>query len=186
MSLEGSYSSLASSSGELSRVIASSTSRQWETRAFSDFGGKMFFLGHNFGSKHARRSSKGSIDAGDHLVSKKSLSQNFGPLDWRPRPVKVGQKNKNTPTLRTSPRRTPHQNQKLFLNRTKKTCCIRRGFEQLSSYSGWRVITKKTRANLLARAVIKGLKAVVGMTVSALQSSAYIESTRRSAYLAKA
>ena len=31
----------------------------------------MGFLGHNFGSKHAWRSSKGSIDAGDHLVSKK-------------------------------------------------------------------------------------------------------------------
>jgi len=36
----------------------------------------MGFLGHNFGSRHARRSSKGFIDAGDHLVSKKSLSQN--------------------------------------------------------------------------------------------------------------
>jgi len=42
-SFEGSYSSLASSRGELSRVIASYTSRQWETHAFSDFGGKMFF-----------------------------------------------------------------------------------------------------------------------------------------------
>jgi len=39
-----------------------------------------------------------------------------------------------------------------FLNRIKKTCRIRRAFEQLSSYSGWRVITKKPRANLLARA----------------------------------
>jgi len=56
----------------------------------------MGFLGHNFGSRHARRLSKGSIDAGDHLVSKKSLSQNFGPLDWRPGPVKFGQK---TPPL---------------------------------------------------------------------------------------
>jgi len=35
----------------------------------------MGFLGHNFGSRHARRSSKGSIDAGDRVVSKKSLSQ---------------------------------------------------------------------------------------------------------------
>jgi len=40
---EGSYSSLASSSGKLSRIIASYCSRQWETHAFSDFGGKMFF-----------------------------------------------------------------------------------------------------------------------------------------------
>jgi len=37
-SFEGSNSSLASSSGELSRVIASYSSRQWENRAFSDFG----------------------------------------------------------------------------------------------------------------------------------------------------
>jgi len=57
----------------------------------------MGFLGHNFGSRHARRSSKGSIDAGDHLGSKKSLSQN--PLHWHPGPVKVGQKTQMTPNL---------------------------------------------------------------------------------------
>ena len=72
----------------------------------------MRFLGHNFGSRHARRSSKGSIDAEDYLVSKKS--QNLGPLDWRPGPVKVGEKNENTPTLRARPRRTPHPNKKFF------------------------------------------------------------------------
>jgi len=98
---------------------------------------------------------------GDHLVSKKSLSQNFGPLDWRPKPVKIGQKTQNTPTLRASTRRTPQPNQKFFFNRTKKTCRIHRGFEQLSSYSGWRVITKKPRANLLARAIVKGHLAYV-------------------------
>jgi len=57
----------------------------------------MGFLGHNFGCRHAKRSSKGSIDVGDHLVSKISLSQNFDPLNWRPGPVKVGQKTQNTP-----------------------------------------------------------------------------------------
>jgi len=57
----------------------------------------MGFLGHNSGSRHVRRSSKGSIDAGDYLVSKKSLQKTFGPLNWRPGPVKIGQKNKNTP-----------------------------------------------------------------------------------------
>jgi len=75
----------------------------------------MGFWGHNFGSRHARRSSKGSIDAGDRVVSKSSLSQNFGPWDWRPGPVKVGQKTENTPTLRAHPRRTPHPNQNFFL-----------------------------------------------------------------------
>jgi len=96
-SFEGSYSSLAYSSGVLSRVIASYCSRQWETHAFSDFGGKMGFWGDNFGSRHARRSSKGSIDAEDYLFSTKRFSQNFGPLDWRPRLIKIGQKNENTP-----------------------------------------------------------------------------------------
>jgi len=81
---------------------------------FSDFGGKMGFLGHNFGSRHAKRSSRGSINAGDHLVFKNSLSQNFGPWDWCPGPVKVGQKTENAPTLRASPRRTPYLNQKFF------------------------------------------------------------------------
>jgi len=42
-SFEGSYSSLAYSSGELSGVIASYYSRQWKTHAFYDFGGKMIF-----------------------------------------------------------------------------------------------------------------------------------------------
>jgi len=89
-SFEGSYSSLASSSGVLSGLIAIYCSCQWETHALSEFGGKMGFLGHNFGSRHAIRSSKGFIDAGDHLVSKISLSQYFGLLDWRPDPVKFG------------------------------------------------------------------------------------------------
>ena len=74
----------------------------------------MRFLEHNFGSRHATRSSKVSIDAGDYLVSKTSFSQNFGPLNWRPGPVKVGQKNENTLTLRAHPRQTPYSNQKTF------------------------------------------------------------------------
>ena len=41
------------------------------------------FLRHNFGSRHARRSSKGSIDAGDRLVSNKSLNQNVFLIEPR-------------------------------------------------------------------------------------------------------
>jgi len=115
----------------------------------------MGFLSHNFGSRHARMSSKGSIYAGDHQVSKKCFNQNFGQLDWRPGPVKIGKRNENTPNLRARSMQTPHPNQKFFFHRTKKTCCIRRAFEKLSSYSSWRVITNKARANLLARAVVK-------------------------------
>ena len=113
-SFEGSYSSLASSSAELSRARVAASGRLMHFLQFSDFGGKMGFLGHNFGSRHARRSNKGSINAGDYLVFKNSLNQNFGPWDWRSGPVKVGQKNENAPTLRASPRRTPHPNQKNF------------------------------------------------------------------------
>ena len=45
-SFEGSYSLLASVSGELLQVIVSYSNCQWETHAFSDFsefGGKMVF-----------------------------------------------------------------------------------------------------------------------------------------------
>jgi len=115
-SFESSYSSLAYSSGELSRFIASYSSPQWETHAFSDFGGKMRFLGHNFGSRHARKSSKGSTDAEDHLVSNKSLSQNFGSLDWRPGPVKVGQKTKTPPLCEPLPGDPLTQIKKIFFS----------------------------------------------------------------------
>jgi len=70
-SFECSNSSLAMSSGELSRVIASYGSRQSATHTFSDFGVKMGFLGHNFNSRDARKSIKDSIDAGDHVFFKK-------------------------------------------------------------------------------------------------------------------
>ena len=113
-SFEGSYSSLASSSAELSQATVAADGRLMHFLQFPDFGGKMGFLGNNFGSRHAIRSSKGSINAGDHVVFKNSLSQNFGPWDWRPRLVKVGQKTENTPTLRASPRRTPYPNQIFF------------------------------------------------------------------------
>ena len=72
----------------------------------------MFFLGRNFGSRHARGSIKGCIDAGDRVVSKKGLNQNCGSLDWRPGPIKIGQKFKNTPILGAPSRRTPSPNQK--------------------------------------------------------------------------
>jgi len=78
-------------------------------------------------------------------------------LDWRPGPVKIGQKTQNTPHFASLSQVNPSPKSKnVFLNRTKKTFRIRRGLEQLSSYSGWQVIIKKPRANLLARAVVEG------------------------------
>ena len=69
--LRASYSSLASSSAELSQATVDASGRLMHFLQFSDFGGKMGFLGHNFGYRHARRSSKGSIVAGHYLVSQK-------------------------------------------------------------------------------------------------------------------
>jgi len=45
-----------------------------------------------------------------------------------------------------------------FFDFDYKTCCIRRGFEQLSSSSGWRVMAKRVPAPILAISGRKGLK----------------------------
>ena len=71
-------------------------------------------------------------------------------------PSKLVKKHKTPPLCEPLPGEPLTQIKKFFFNRTKNTCRIRRGFEQLSSYSGWRVVTKKPCAILLARAVVKG------------------------------
>ena len=109
----------------------------------------MGFLGHNFGSRHARRSNKGSIDAGDYLVSEKVSTKILAHWIGVQGPSKLVKKTKTPPLCEPVPGEPLTQIENFFFNRTKKSCCIRRGFEQLSSYSGWRVITKKARANLL-------------------------------------
>ena len=107
----------------------------------------MGFLGHNFGSRHARRSSKGSINAGYHLVFKNSLAHGIGVQV----PSKLVKKTKTPPLCERLPGEPLTRIKKFFFNRTKKSSRICRGFEQLSSYCGWRVTTKKLRANILAR-----------------------------------
>jgi len=76
-------------------------------------------LGHNFGCRHARRSIKSSIDAGDHLASNKILSQNFGSLDWRSEPDKFGQKFEKTPICELPTRESLTQIKNLFLIQNK-------------------------------------------------------------------
>ena len=73
-------------------------------------------------------------------------------------PSKFVKKPKTPPLCEPIPGQNLTQIKKCIFNRTKKTCCIRRGFEQLPSYSGWLIITKKARSNLLARAVVKGFQ----------------------------
>jgi len=67
----------------------------------------MGFWGHNFSSRHARRSIKGSIDADDHVVSTKILIQKMA--HW----IGVQGQSKLVKNLKThivcdTPRRTPN------------------------------------------------------------------------------
>ena len=86
-------------SGGLSPAVQAVSWRLILFLQFLDFCAKCFFGGRSSGSRHARRSIKGSKDANDRLVSKISLSQKNGSLDWRPGPGKFGQKFKNMPLL---------------------------------------------------------------------------------------
>jgi len=87
-SFEGSKSSLACSRGELSRAAPAASGRLVQ---FLDFWAQRGFWAITLVLDMARRSIKSSVDANDYLASKKSLNQNFGSLDWRSGPVKVGQ-----------------------------------------------------------------------------------------------
>ena len=73
-----------------------------------------WFLCHNFGSRYARKSIKGSKDSDNSLVSKKNSSQKIGSLDWRLWPGKVGRKNAKAPPLVTSPRGVPRPEKNFF------------------------------------------------------------------------
>jgi len=93
-----------------------------------------------------------------------SVHKKFQPKSWpiglTSRARQNWSKKRKHPHFASPSQANPHPNKKNCFNRTKKTCCIRRGFEQHSSYSGWRVITIKPRDNLLARAVVKGWHAI--------------------------
>jgi len=116
----------------------------------------MGFLGHNFSSRHARRSIKGFIDVADCLVSKTFELQKW-LIGLATRARQIGSKIQEHVLFVTSPRKTPRSKQIIFFfNRTWKTCRICKGFGQLSSYRGWRVINKNVPPDILAGAVVKG------------------------------
>jgi len=50
-----------------------------------------WFMIHNFGCRYARKPIKGNKDLDDGLVSKTSMSEKIGLLDWHLRQGKVGQ-----------------------------------------------------------------------------------------------
>jgi len=62
--------------------------------------------------------------------------------------VKVSRKCKNTPTYDVPPSERQTKNKIFFFDVNKKNCWIRKGFEQLSSSSGWWFMAKKGQANI--------------------------------------
>jgi len=74
------------------------------------------FLGYNFRSRYARKSTKGSKDLDNNLVSKQTLSQKIGSLVWRPGSGKIGQKDvKSTPTC-DDPHNEPQTKKEIFFS----------------------------------------------------------------------
>ena len=70
-------------------------------------------------------------------------------------------KKRKRPHFASLSQANPSPESNIFLkNRTKKSSRICRGFEQLSSYCGWRVITKKPRATIVALVGVKGLRMI--------------------------
>ena len=63
----------------------------------------------------------------------------------------IWSKNRKRPHFASLSQANPSPESKnFFLNKTKKSSRICRGFEQLSRYCGWRVITKKPTATIVA------------------------------------
>jgi len=75
----------------------------------------MGFLGHNFGSRHATRSSQGSIDAGDYLVSKKVWAKYFVYWIGVQGPSKLVKKTKTSSLSEPVPGEPLTQIKKIFL-----------------------------------------------------------------------
>jgi len=94
------------------------------------------------------------------LVSEKKLGQKNGLMGWGPGPGQGGQKNAKTLVM-FPPENAKPKTKKFFFDVNRKTCWIHRGFEQLSSSSGWLFMAKKWRANMLACAVVKGLMGIL-------------------------
>jgi len=68
-------------------------------------------------------------------------------LGWGPGSNEVGQKSLNLALLWRHPQKSSNPKLSNFFNRSYKTYCIFRGFEQLSSSIGWRIEGEQTLSN---------------------------------------
>jgi len=84
------------------------------------------------------------------------LSPKNGPLGRRPGSGKDSQNNAEAPLLVTlPPEKLKPETKIFFFDFGYKTCWICRGFEQLSSSIGWRVIRFQSSARNVAHAGLK-------------------------------
>ena len=120
-------------------------------------GAKFCFMSHNFRSRCARKSIKGSIDADFDLVSTKLWVQKMAHWDGAQDQEKMTKITQKHPYLWRSPKKSSNPKRKnLFFDFDYKSCWIRRGFEQLSSSIAWRVIGLQSSARKVAHAGLKG------------------------------
>jgi len=75
---------------------------------------RMCIWKHNFGSRYARKSVKGSKDADHSIVSNQILNQKNGSLGWRPGPGKVSLKGEIIPQLWRHLQKTPNLKRKIL------------------------------------------------------------------------
>ena len=68
-------------------------------------------------------------------------------MGWGPGPAKRDQNFQNMLSLWRHLQKNPTENENFFFDVNWKTCWIRRGFEQLSSSSGWWFMAKKGPVN---------------------------------------
>jgi len=87
----------------------------------------MFFLGHNFSCRHARRSIKGSINATDCLVSNKNLIQKMAHWIGAQGPSKLVKNLKTCPLCDVTKRKPHAQIKQFFLIETRRLAASAEG-----------------------------------------------------------
>ena len=110
------------------------------------------FLSHNFVSRCASKSIKGSKDSFSSHKSKKTLSEKNS--HWAGGQAKLAE-NAQTCSHCDVTHKEP---KKFFFDLKSKTCQIRRGFDQLSSSIGRQDMTGQSLGHYSCFAVLKGLK----------------------------
>jgi len=117
------------------------------------------FFSHNFGSRYARKSNKGSKDSDDSLDSQTILIQKIGSLGWRPGPEEIRRKGKNAPTCDVLHKcHQTAKEKKIFSISTRLVESVE-GLNSCRAHSAgelWIVMELKSLVEKVAAMVVKG------------------------------